>query len=84
MPLRVHLTVSDIGGISNNEETQSENISVGTNCIRYYFKDDNQQVYLRKLSEQLESMFANFIELIESDLFNAALEKNNGMYKDCS
>ena len=72
MPLRVQLTVSDIGIISNNEETQSENISVGTNCSRYYYKDDNQQEYIRTLSEQLESMFANFIELIESDLLNAA------------
>ena len=75
MPLRVQLTVSDMGSISNNEETKSENISVGTNCSRYYYKDDNQQEYITTLSEQLESMFANFIELIEGDLFNAALEK---------
>ena len=45
------------------------------NCFRYYFKDDQQQEYIRTSSEQLESMFANFFELVENNLFTAALEK---------
>ena len=40
-------------------------------------KEDDQQEYIRTLSEKLESMFANFINLLENDLLSAALEKIN-------
>ena len=56
---------------------QSENISTESFFHRYVFKEDDQQEYIRTLSEKLESMFANFINLLENDLLSAALEKIN-------
>ena len=39
------------------------------------FQDNQQKKYIRTLSEQLENIFANFIELVENNLVTAVLEK---------
>ena len=75
MPLRVQLRFSNTDNIPNTSEILPENIPIERNCFRYYFKNDQEQEYIRTLSEQLENMFANCIELVENNLFTAALEK---------
>lgn len=64
MPLRVQLKFSGIDSTTNSEDilSQSENISTERNFHRYVYKEDEQQEYIRNLSERLENMFANFIE----------------------
>ena len=69
------LTFFTARSTNEHEQLESEHILNEPTFQRYIFNEDQSHDYITRLSEKLENMLINFIELLDNNLLNAALER---------
>lgn len=75
MPIRLQLSFATSSNISDQTENVDQGTSDDRKYFRYNFRDDLQQEYIQTLSQELESMLANFVALTANDDLSEALAK---------